>query len=138
MGDPVNLASRLEGANKPYGTFIMISEFTLEHITPNRFRYRLLDLIKVAGKTKAVKVYEVYGLCSEEFSSKDLDYYNNYQQGVQEYLNKNFPTAENKFHYCLSLRPTDLPARKMIDRVRGINPKQIPKDWDGSTSLLEK
>ena len=138
MGDPVNLASRLEGANKPYGTFIMISEFTLEHITPNRFRYRLLDLIKVAGKTKAVKVYEVYGLCSEEFSAMDLDYYNNYQQGVQEYLNKNFPTAENKFHYCLSLRPTDLPARKMIDRVRGINPKQIPKDWDGSTSLLEK
>ena len=138
MGDPVNLASRLEGANKPYGTFIMISEFTLEHLTPNRFRCRLLELIKVAGKTKAVKVYEVYGLCSEEFSSKDLDYYNNYQQGVQEYLNKKFSTAENKFHYCLSLRPTDLPARKMIDRIRGINPKQIPNDWDGSTSLLEK
>jgi adenylate cyclase len=116
----------------------MISEFTLEQLSPNRFRYRLLDLIKVVGKTKAVKVYEIYGLRSEEISSKDLDYYNNYHQGVQEYLNKNFSTAEIKFNYCLSLRPTDLPARKMTDRVQGLNLKQTPKDWDGSTSLFKK
>ena len=138
MGDPVNLASRLEGANKIYGTCIMISEFTLEQLSPNCFRYRLLDLIKVAGKTKAVKVYEIYGLCSEEISSKDLDYYNNYHQGVQEYLNKNFSTAETKFNYCLSLRPTDLPARKMIDRVQELNLKQTPEDWDGSIKLFKK
>ena len=56
---------------------MIISEFILDHLTPNRFRYRLLDLIKITVKTKTVKVYEIYGECSEEFSSQELDYYNN-------------------------------------------------------------
>ena len=56
MGDAVNLASRLEGANKLYGTFLMISEYTFKDLTPGRFRLRLLDVITVKGKSKAVKV----------------------------------------------------------------------------------
>ena len=90
------------------------------------------------GKTKAVKVYEVYGDSSEEFSSKDLEYYNNYQQGYEEYLNKNFPTAKRKFIYPLSLRPTDLAARKRIDRIQELDPKNLPENWDGSTRLTSK
>ena len=87
------------------------------------------------GKTKAVKVY---GDSSEEFSSKDLEYYNNYQQGYKEYLNKNFQTAERKFIYSLSLRPTDLAARKMIDRIQELDSKNLPEDWDGSARLTSK
>ena len=47
MGDAVNVASRLEGANKLYGTNLMISEYTFKDLTPDRFRSRLLDIIKV-------------------------------------------------------------------------------------------
>jgi adenylate cyclase len=61
IGDAVNLASRLEGANKDYGTFLMISEFTLASLTLCRFKTRFLDSIKVKGKSQSVKVYEVSG-----------------------------------------------------------------------------
>ena len=59
IGDAVNLASRLEGANKNYGTFLMISEFTFACLTPGRFKTRFLDNIKVKGKAQSVKVFEV-------------------------------------------------------------------------------
>ncbi|MBF0303475.1 MAG: adenylate/guanylate cyclase domain-containing protein, partial [Desulfamplus sp.] len=61
IGDAVNLASRLEGANKNYGTYLMISEFTYKQLTQCRFKTRILDYIRVKGKTEPVLVYEVYG-----------------------------------------------------------------------------
>ena len=61
IGDAVNLASRLEGANRNYGTFLLISEFTLASLTPGRFKTRFLDNIKVKGKSQSVKVFEVSG-----------------------------------------------------------------------------
>jgi len=59
--DAVNLASRLEGANRNYGTFLMISEFTFASLTPGRFKTRFLDNIKVKGKSQSVKIFEVSG-----------------------------------------------------------------------------
>lgn len=61
IGDAVNLSSRLEGANKNYGTSLMISEYTLACLTPGRFKTRYLDNIMVKGKSQAVKVFEVIG-----------------------------------------------------------------------------
>ena len=58
IGDAVNLASRLEGKNKDYGTEIIVSEFTLARIG-NAFETVYLDEVKVKGKDKAVKIYEV-------------------------------------------------------------------------------
>ena len=138
MGDAVNLASRLEGANKPYGTFLMISEFTLEHLTPDRFRLRLLDVIKVKGKSEAVKVYEVYGERSEKINPADLEYYKSYQQGFEAYQNKNFPEAKIKFSQSLSIRPTDLASQLLLDRIQAIEHQDLPDDWDGSIALTSK
>ena len=59
IGDAVNLAARLEGANKEFDTFLMISEFTLASLSPGRFKTRYLDNVVVKGKSRAVKVYEV-------------------------------------------------------------------------------
>ncbi|MBI4640511.1 MAG: adenylate/guanylate cyclase domain-containing protein, partial [Candidatus Tectomicrobia bacterium] len=78
LGDAVNLASRLESANKQYQTFLMISEFTSKELSPDMFRARILDVIKVKGKSKAVKVYEVYGETSETIDRNDLLYYQTY------------------------------------------------------------
>ena len=74
IGDSVNLASRLEGANKRYNTYLMISEFTLSYLTPGLFRTRVLDVIMVKGKSKAVKVFEVVGENSHPVESGDEIY----------------------------------------------------------------
>jgi adenylate cyclase len=58
MGDMVNLGARLEGTNKVYGTKIIISEFTYEHVK-DRIIARELDLIRVKGKAHPVKIYEL-------------------------------------------------------------------------------
>ena len=138
MGDAVNLASRLEGANKLYGTFLMISEYTFKDLTPGRFRLRLLDVITVKGKSKAVKVYEVYGETTEEINSNDLKYYQSYEDGFKAYLNQDFSFAANVFHNCLIFKPDDLAAKVMIDRIETLDKNSLPKDWDGSVALTSK
>ena len=59
IGDAVNLASRLEPANKSYDTLVMASQFTVERATPGAFRTREVDLIAVKGKVEPVTVYDV-------------------------------------------------------------------------------
>ncbi|MDX1336188.1 MAG: adenylate/guanylate cyclase domain-containing protein, partial [Gammaproteobacteria bacterium] len=60
IGDGVNLASRLEGLNKQYGTWIMLSEATYQLVQDN-FECHLLDEVVVKGKTRPVRVYELLG-----------------------------------------------------------------------------
>ena len=138
MGDAVNVASRLEDANKLYGTNLMISEYTFKDLTPNRFRLRLLDIIKVKGKSNAVKVYEVYGETTEEINSNDLKYYQSYEAGFKAYLIQDFSLAINSFNNCLSFKPDDLSAKAMIDRIESLDKNNLPKDWDGSVALTSK
>ena len=138
MGDAVNVASRLEDANKLYGTNLMISEYTFKDLTPDRFRSRLLDIIKVKGKSNAVKVYEVYGETTEEINSNDLKYYQSYEAGFKAYLIQDFSLAINSFNNCLSFKPDDLSAKAMIDRIESLDKNNLPKDWDGSVALTSK
>ncbi|TGK05247.1 adenylate/guanylate cyclase domain-containing protein [Leptospira langatensis] len=65
MGDTINLGSRLEGSNKEYATNIIISEYTYEKVK-DRVIARELDLVKVKGKTKPVRIYELIDLVNEE------------------------------------------------------------------------
>ena len=138
IGDSVNLASRLEGANKRYDTYLMVSESTHECLTPGRFRTRVLDVIKVKGKSKAVKVFEVLG----ENSAGSVDgvdpYYRVYEEAFDIYLSRDFEAARKKFEEALSLRPEDPAAKDMIKRIHGVDPKQLPPDWDGSIALTSK
>ena len=86
IGDAVNLASRLEGANKRYGTSLIISQGTYINLTPGRFKYRILDFITVKGKTKPIKIYEVYGLQNENSDPLKDKYYDIYNKAFEIYL----------------------------------------------------
>jgi adenylate cyclase len=138
IGDAVNLAARLESANKRYHTGIIISEFTYAHLSPGRFRTRLLDVIRVKGKSRAVKVFEVYGEMSDPIPVTDLLYYQTYQEAFAAYLARNFAEARTKFVFALSLRSHDPAAKELIARIDALKPDELPADWDGSITLLEK
>ncbi|NJK38005.1 MAG: GAF domain-containing protein [Oscillatoriales cyanobacterium RM2_1_1] len=95
IGDGVNLASRLEGASKQYGTDLIISENTY-HPYAERLIVRELDIITVKGKSKPVRIYELVGirpeyltqplLASPEISTTQQQIIDHYHQGRQYYL----------------------------------------------------
>lgn len=138
IGDDVNLASRLESANKQYQTFLMISEATYNALTPDRFRTRILDVIKVKGKSQAVKVFEVYGETTDTLPPDVLEYYQIYQTGFDAYLARDFTRAIERFAVALQLRPNDPAAKWLISRIVALNPAELPEDWDGSVALSSK
>ncbi|MBU1078105.1 MAG: CHASE2 domain-containing protein [Spirochaetes bacterium] len=72
MGDEVNLGSRLEGANKVYSTGIIISESTYEQVKKEVVA-RELDIIRVKGKSKPVKIFELMDLKNEEVMVPTID-----------------------------------------------------------------
>jgi len=138
IGDSVNLASRLEGANKRYHTYLMISEFTMDHLTPGLFRTRVLDLIKVKGKSKSVKVFEVIGENSHLVAPNDEIYYKAYEEAFELYLSREFGEAHRRFEDALVQRPDDPAAKDMVQRIDCLDPKNLPPDWDGSITLTSK
>jgi len=138
IGDAVNLASRLEGANKRYNTRLMISEFTLNAITPGRFRTRLLDVIRVKGKSKPVKVFEVYGEISEAVGPDREKYCQAYHKGFEAYLACDFVSARKSLLQAASLFPNDPAADEVIHRMEKIDPDALPENWDGSIALKTK
>ena len=116
----------------------MISEATYKYLQANKYRTRILDIIKVKGKTKPVTVFEVYGVFSEDLPPKDLNYYQVYQEAFENYLNREFSQATEKFEVAKSLRPKDPATNGMMDRIQAINIHGLPEEWDGSVTLTSK
>jgi adenylate cyclase len=138
IGDAVNLASRLEGANKHYKTLVMISEFTCEALSPGLFRTRLLDVIRVKGKSQAVKVYEVYAEMSDPIPPADLEYYQAYTAAFEAYLARRFDVAGAQFTAAHAARPTDAAACEMLKRIADLDSEKLPDDWDGAVTFETK
>jgi adenylate cyclase len=138
IGDPVNLAARLEGANKYYQTLVMISEFTHDCLTPNLFRTRLLDAIRVKGRLQPVKVYEVYGESTDAIPADDLEYYHAYDAACAAYLERRFDVARTQFEAALAIHPQDIAAREMLERMADLDPEVLPDDWDGVKTFETK
>jgi adenylate cyclase len=138
IGDAVNLASRLEGANKYYQTLVMISEFTYDCLTPDLFRTRLLDAVRVKGRSQPVKVYEVYGESTDAISPEELQYYHAYHEACAAYLERRFDVARAQFEAALAIRPKDTAACVMLGRMADLDPAALPDDWDGVMTFETK
>ncbi len=137
MGDHVNLGSRLEGANKFYGTYIMISEFT-QRIVKDEFYTRSLDLIRVKGKKKPIAVYELLAEKETKFSEGFLEMLDIYEQGIRAYRKQKWNEAYSLFEKCLKLVPDDPPSALYKQRCMDFRLKPPPMDWDGVTTMKEK
>jgi class 3 adenylate cyclase len=132
ISDAVNLASRLEGLSKVYGSSIIITEETLVKLSdPTHYNYRFLDVVKVKGKMEAVYIFEIIDGDPEDIKelktkSKDL-----FVQAIQNYRNKEFQTALKQFKQVAKINPMDQAALLYIGRCQKFIDIGIPDDWDG-------
>lgn len=136
MGDTVNVAARLESANKQYGTRIMISQETREMVRDD-FELRELDNIVVVGKQLPVRVFQLLahkgGLEGPAAELRDL-----YEDGLALYRRQEWDLALKRWQDCLAINPDDGPARIMSDRVHVLKSESLPADWDGVWRLSKK
>ncbi len=137
MGDMVNLASRLEGSNKPYGTYLMISEFTLEAIGPALVDVRELDYLAVKGKEQPVRVYEVLDLIgqTDEVTKRAVP---RYLEGLAKYRDRDFDGAITSFEAALQEKPDDGPSLLYIERCRHFLDEPPEPGWTGAWQAKEK
>jgi adenylate cyclase len=130
MGDTVNTASRLEGANKPYGSRIMIAESTRLAAGP-AVKTRVLDLLKVKGKAEPTKVYELIGYEGLGAPLYDEAYVAQYHhEAFGHYQKGNFGEAQRVFTACLQKRPKDTVSQLYLHRCEEFI-KHPPESWDG-------
>ncbi len=130
MGDSVNLGSRLEGANKEYGTAIMISEFTQEKVK-GRFPVRELDLLRVVGKEQPVRVYELLGMSEADVPDRKKRCIEVYLRGLALYREMKWDEAIAVFRQALEIDPDDGPSKTYIDRCEDFKVLPPHQPWDG-------
>ena len=136
IGDTVNLASRLESANKYYGTSIMMAGSTYEAAREG-VEARELDRIRVLGKSEPVQIYELLGRKGQVPEAR-LRLRVLYEQGLADYRRSAWSAAKTAFQDCLQLAPEDKPSKVMLDRIREFEIKSPPTGWDGTWNLDEK
>lgn len=135
MGDAVNLASRLEGTNKQYGTRIIISEFTYKEVK-DKFVIRELDQVKVKGKNEPVKIYEV--IQEETPVGTITSWLEKFEQGYRSYLSQDFKKAIRFFQNALEFNPTDPVSKLYIQRCEEFLTDPPPQNWDGVYEMKTK
>lgn len=129
MGDHVNLASRLEGLNKEYGTNIVISQFTYDLVKQAAFTVRELDTVRVIGRKEAVRIYELLGYETLYEQKKLLAA--KFWAGLAAYKQRDWSQAITLFEEALHHDPHDKPSQIYIERCRQYLRQPPPNDWDG-------
>ena len=133
IGDNVNLASRLEGLTKTYGTQILVSESVRADAGDDSFCFRHLDDVRVKGKKNAVPIYAV-DRSPDEFPS---EYKNAYKKGMELYKQGIWNLAKDYFEKALNAVENDKAAKLMLDRCEEFI-KNPPENWDGAIAFMTK
>jgi adenylate cyclase len=135
LGDGVNLASRLEGANKLYGTRILLAQSTAE-LVRGEFLLRKVDLLKVKGKTQPMAVYE---LMAENGTNKALeDLAQGYQSAFTHYQAQRWDQAQEELLELGKRFADDGAIKALLGRVVALRSQPPPADWDGVYEAKEK
>jgi adenylate cyclase len=130
MGDNVNLSSRLEGANKIYGTYIMCSEAT-RLLAGDSIITRELDVIRVKGKTEGVKIHEVIARASDGLGESRRTLAGLYSRGLDAYKNRRWEEGIGLFRQALEIDPSDGPSALYLERCGEFLGNPPGDEWDG-------
>ena len=136
IGDTVNVASRLESANKFYGTRILVSGSTLDQ-TGGRFAVRSLGDVQVKGKTRGVPIYELLGR-QGTVGDEDLRYAERFGEAVAAFQRRDWAAALAGFEASARERAADLAARRYAEATSRFMEQGPPEEWNGALELAEK
>jgi len=137
IGDAVNLASRLEGVNKQYGTDILLSEFTYQKIA-KRILAREIDRVQVVGRTEPVRIYELMGLASGKLSDNLKNFLDLYRDGLIAYQERRWDEGIAYFEAAQSYMPNDPVSQLYIERLKLYKLHPPGESWDGVFVLTSK
>jgi len=136
IGDTVNLASRLEGTNKAYGTSILVDEHTFR-LAQQAVETREIDSIVVVGKTEPVRIYEILAVAGG-LTPTQANLCEAFAAGLAAYRGRDWDTADAAFARCLAAVPGDGPAAVFRERVALLRREPPPPDWDGAWRMTTK
>jgi adenylate cyclase len=136
MGDTVNLASRLEGANKEYGGRILVSEATIASAA-GAIEAREIDRVVTLGQTRAQPVYEIMA-GKGELTAAQAELCDRFAEGLAAYRARRWDDARSAFEAALKTVPGDGPSRTFIRRIERFVAAPPEESWDGSWHLERK
>jgi class 3 adenylate cyclase len=136
MGDTVNLASRLEGANKEYGGRILVSEATIAGASA-AVEAREIDRLVTLGQTRAQAVFEIMG-AKGELTAAQIELRARFAEGLAAYRARRWEEARRAFEAALLAIPDDGPSMTFIKRIDRLVAAPPGEGWDGSWHLERK
>ena len=136
IGSTVNMASRLEGVNKAYGTSILMGGPT-RRLAGDGVQARLLDQIRVPGVTDAAPALEIHEVLEDVPDAPDESGVAAFEAARRLYERRQFEEAAEAFS-ALAARAGDLPAKVLRDRCRDYSHCPPGEDWDGAYRIQGK
>ncbi len=136
MGDTVNLAARLEGVNKQYKTYCMISEYTYQEVK-DEIEVRELDMIRVVGKNEPVRIYEILGK-KGDIDIETLKAYKYFAKGLQFYRKQEWDNAKKYFAHSNKMLGYDGASKVFFNRCKEFKEDPPETDWDGVYQMKSK
>jgi adenylate cyclase len=136
LGDVVNLASRLEGANKEFETEILIGPLTAAAVA-GKIATRPVARLRVKGKSQAVEVFEPIGE-KAGLDEPTHEFLTNYETGYRNYCARRFSDAVQSFGQAANLRPEDFLTKRYLAEARALAANSPPPDWEPVLQLHTK
>jgi adenylate cyclase len=136
VGDTINLASRLEGINRFYGTWVMVSE-DVRRAAGDAFVWRRMDRVRAKGKRQPIELYELLGR-RDEVHAAVLEFAARYEEALELYRQRRFADAVLALERTAADFGDDVSVARLLDLARDFQTRPPERDWDGTSVFYEK
>ena len=139
ISDTVNLASRMEGLTKFYGSRLLLSEDSFQSLkTPDTFAHRFLGKVQVKGKEQAIGVYEIFDLEGNPLDKPKWGNREIFKSALENYYLQNFETSQKLFEEVIAQNHLDKAAEFYLKRSREYLSEGAPEAWSGVEMMQTK
>jgi DNA-binding response OmpR family regulator len=139
VADAVNIASRIEGLTKRYGSSTTISEEVMAHLEkPEKYHYRFVDKVLIKGKNTPISVFEIFDGDSETVIKLKEESKESFEEGLRLYYDRKFAEASVRFNQVFVKNPEDKAALIYLKRCAGYMVQAVPADWTGVEDFVSE